>query len=413
MALQDQIWNREELYDEVWSTPMQKVAKKYGISDVGLAKVCRKLAIPVPGRGHWAKKEAGQAVKQLPLPPLKEKVVLYKPTPRPEPPALSDLASQPEMAQVEQLERAVDDGVLKRGSLSHSLVLQARAVLTKAHVNDHKILWISDPCLDIRVSKESLERALRMMAAVIGIVENAGFTVAVETRDRKHQTIARIHGEEIRFGVVEKIDCVEISAPPKGGLVERVLTFAGKPVTREPSGKLSIIVWTAYGSDRKKWTDGKTCLEQQTSKIVAGFIRLALTDRAEREKHAAAERERQRIAQERADLEGQIKAESSKVRALRYAAGRWWRAEQIRSFIAAAREAAIADGAAADPGSPFGDWIIWAERQADRMDPLKESPPSIIDRIAEPEPAYPSYYGYGYRKPDPPFQFPKPIWRLK
>ena len=55
-----EFWNRDSLYEEVWATPMAKLAKQYGISDVGLAKVCRKLAIPVPGRGYWAKKEAGQ-----------------------------------------------------------------------------------------------------------------------------------------------------------------------------------------------------------------------------------------------------------------------------------------------------------------------------------------------------------------
>jgi len=65
------------VYEEVWATPMAKLAKKYGISDVGLAKVCRKLAIPVPGRGYWAKKEVGQTVQKLPLPALKEPVRLY------------------------------------------------------------------------------------------------------------------------------------------------------------------------------------------------------------------------------------------------------------------------------------------------------------------------------------------------
>ena len=146
---------------------------------------------------------------------------------------------------------------------------------------------------------------------------------------------------------------------------------------------------------------------------MAGFIRLALADRAEEQKRAAAERERQRIAQEQAQLEGVIKAEKSKVRALGQAAARWSRAEQIRSFISAARDAAVQNGESVETGSRLGDWIVWAERQADRMDPLKESPPSIIDRMTETEPAYPSYYGYGYRKPDPPFRFPKPIWRMK
>jgi hypothetical protein len=81
-----EFWDRDSLYEEVWATPMAKLARKYGISDVGLAKVWRKLAIPVPGRGYWAKKEAGRAVQKLPLPALKEPVRLYKPTPKPEPP---------------------------------------------------------------------------------------------------------------------------------------------------------------------------------------------------------------------------------------------------------------------------------------------------------------------------------------
>lgn len=37
------------------------LAKEYGISDVGLAKICKKLHIPVPGRGYWANKTAGTA----------------------------------------------------------------------------------------------------------------------------------------------------------------------------------------------------------------------------------------------------------------------------------------------------------------------------------------------------------------
>ena len=64
-------YNREKLYEEIWSEPIQRVAKKYEISDVGLAKICRKLNIPRPGRGYWAKKAAGKPVpRQPPLPKL-------------------------------------------------------------------------------------------------------------------------------------------------------------------------------------------------------------------------------------------------------------------------------------------------------------------------------------------------------
>jgi len=64
-------YDREKIYEEIWSEPIQRVAKRYDISDVGLAKVCKKLKIPRPGRGYWAIKAAGKPIpKRPPLPEL-------------------------------------------------------------------------------------------------------------------------------------------------------------------------------------------------------------------------------------------------------------------------------------------------------------------------------------------------------
>jgi hypothetical protein len=64
-------YDREKLYEQVWSTPVHILAKEYGLSDRGLAKVCSRLRIPVPGRGYWAKRAAGKPVlKRSPLPAL-------------------------------------------------------------------------------------------------------------------------------------------------------------------------------------------------------------------------------------------------------------------------------------------------------------------------------------------------------
>lgn len=411
MGGDERYWNREELYGEVWSKPMQKLAKKYGISDVGLAKVCRRLSIPLPGRGYWAKREAGQHLPQPPLPPSKDKVLLRKPVPTPEPPKLTEVAVSPEIAQIEQLEQIVGEVPLKYGSLSHPLILETRALITTARVDDRGILWLSGTPLDIRVSKDRVDRAIRIMAGLISIIEAAGFRVDIETQERKHFTVAKIHGQKIRFGVVEKVDRVEIVAPPKGSMLQRVLTYGGKPVTHKPSGRLSVIVWNAWGSDRKKWRDGKLQIEAQISHIVAGFIRLALADRAEMQQRAAEEAQRRRRAEEHAKLQAQVDAEKAKVRALVRAAAEWSRAEKIRTFVNAAREAAAQNGQSAEPGSPFGDWIVWAEQQADRVDPLKESPPSIVDTIVEAAAEHAGYFGYSRR--DTSFRFPKPIWRAE
>ena len=59
-------FNREKLYEQVWAQPMWKLAPEYGVSDVALAKTCRKLQIPLPGKGYWAKAAAGKSTKSRP-----------------------------------------------------------------------------------------------------------------------------------------------------------------------------------------------------------------------------------------------------------------------------------------------------------------------------------------------------------
>jgi len=57
--MNQEYWNREELYELAWSKPFTELAKEYDISDVGLRKTCKKLEIPVPRVGYWAKIRSG------------------------------------------------------------------------------------------------------------------------------------------------------------------------------------------------------------------------------------------------------------------------------------------------------------------------------------------------------------------
>ncbi|HEV8367301.1 MAG TPA: hypothetical protein VGQ39_05050 [Pyrinomonadaceae bacterium] len=54
--------NREKIYEEIWAEPILHVAKRYSMSDVGLGKICKRLKIPRPGLGYWAKKAAGKSI---------------------------------------------------------------------------------------------------------------------------------------------------------------------------------------------------------------------------------------------------------------------------------------------------------------------------------------------------------------
>jgi hypothetical protein len=62
-------YDRQNIYDEIWSEPIQHVAKRYGMSDVGFAKICKKLNIPRPRLGYWAKKAAGKPIPKQPALP--------------------------------------------------------------------------------------------------------------------------------------------------------------------------------------------------------------------------------------------------------------------------------------------------------------------------------------------------------
>ena len=77
-------YSRQELYDLVWSTPASKLAPDFGISDVAIAKRCKKLEVPRPSIGYWARVAAGQTPPKTPLPPTSEEVFANKArSPRP------------------------------------------------------------------------------------------------------------------------------------------------------------------------------------------------------------------------------------------------------------------------------------------------------------------------------------------
>ncbi|TVT87921.1 hypothetical protein [Pseudomonas sp. RGB] len=54
-----------ELFEKVWQTSMVKLAREIDVSDVAVAKACRKAGIPLPGRGHWAKSKSSDNANLL------------------------------------------------------------------------------------------------------------------------------------------------------------------------------------------------------------------------------------------------------------------------------------------------------------------------------------------------------------
>ena len=44
---------REELYNQVWTVPARQLEKTLGLHNGAVGKLCKKLGVPKPGRGHW------------------------------------------------------------------------------------------------------------------------------------------------------------------------------------------------------------------------------------------------------------------------------------------------------------------------------------------------------------------------
>lgn len=373
-------WNREELYSNVWEHPLTKLVAKYGISAVALGKVCRKLKIPLPGRGYWAKKEFGKPVKRIPLPAVKDLPPVYRmklpppPGTQPEPKAAPD-PTDAEWLRIKTMESRVIP--VPTEIKYHKLVAATSKSFSKIKADERGLLQCpSDQlCLDIRVSNNSLERALKLLSMIIEILEAEGFPVTL-TKGR-HTTGAQIFGHRVQFELVEKT--VE-----KGRREVKEYGSMRTIVDYEPGGRLEFRVGEFTYSGQKIVRDGKTRrLEELISHCVAAAMSEGrdLQLRAERLKQE--EIERQRRASEQMILAEQIREEEKKVQQLEQWVELWSRARLMREFVFALEKVWAAEGHDLSPEAPKGQRLLWMKQQADRLDPMGTSPPSILDRKTE------------------------------
>lgn len=59
---------REELYALVWAEPMLRVGERFKVSSSYLARICKRMNVPRPERGYWAKLAVGKAPNRPSLP---------------------------------------------------------------------------------------------------------------------------------------------------------------------------------------------------------------------------------------------------------------------------------------------------------------------------------------------------------
>jgi len=365
---------REELYEQVWTTPVSKLAAAYGISDVALAKVCKKYTIPKPGLGYWARKAVGHKLTRPKLPKappgVTNQITLTRHIsntgePRPAAPA------------VEVSERLNDP---------HPMVVWLKAELDGAKKDKHGRLMVGhewSPEVCIRPS--SVPRALRLLDALVKALLERGHEVKESPEgDAAGYADLRavIVGETISVEIEEKLarkphvlTAEERSQQAKWG-------WSNFPkYDYYPDGELAFRIRPShykYGG-RKTWSDTKVHrLDDSLGSMILSMEQAAEIGRRERDELDRQAREREQ--RERIRLRGERMQWYRKwlVEDLHQMATDWAASRQIREFLAA-----YAVAVPSEFRTPcVTAWLDSAKQYAENLDPL--GAPGGVAKILEP-----------------------------
>lgn len=386
--------DRQTLYEEVWADPVIIVAKRYGLSDVGLAKICKKLAIPLPSRGYWAKIKAGKTMGKVALPklaPSKESFIrLVKPA--------------PEIAETKQVTRKLAHVVREQArnitvpselADPHPLVKAAAKRLKQRDgwTNDSGLRSAPSEVLNIEVTRLSLDRALLIADTLLKELSKRGITANIAPQ--KSITLLDIDGIFVSFSLTEYVSrSYHIETPSETKARERYWNRAAWDTSikspaipqfdYQPTGILKI---TAGHWPSRSWKDTeRTTLEKRLGEVIAGIYKLALDIRTRNEVEAKRQEERRIATEQYVFLVQRYEDELSKFKDLEFGAENWKKANQLREYIDAVERHAIENGGLTPEKVT---WLEWARAKADWIDPLISVSDPILDA---PKPKKPGYW---------------------
>ncbi len=372
------VLTREELYARIWAQPMAVVAPTLWISDVGLRGRCMGMNIPVPPRGYWARKSAGQRVQQPPLPQLDARsAAAYGVTEfiRPMPARTSETAPDdgPVAAQ-RRFEARPENRIVVADYTAdpHPLVAETmhRYRRVKASPYNGMLQPERGPCLSLNVTAATMPRVLGILNALLVALDARGYKTRIEMDAGHPRTVITVGTERVSMQIEEVIEHVEQPAPPpKRGArfgdwqpPQRVAVATGRLILRLEQADAS--------AHRRSWSDCSLGqLEDRLHAIVVGVVDVADTiasRRRDEEDRAIRQRDEQIREYERYR---QRAAEAEKVKGLEDLAARWHKSQQLRAYLAAIRRAMVSDQDAASNAALF-EWLAWADAYVAWLDPL-------------------------------------------
>jgi hypothetical protein len=266
--------SRNELYEQVWSEPVTQLAKRYGFSDVWLAKICKKNDIPRPPRGYWAQMQSGKKLPKIHLPKRKDNPIIVINV-RPQKLKEENILFKKTIAERQIIPAIIIPEVLNE---PHPFVLKSAEILSLCKPNSTGILIppVNACCLDIRVSRDSLSRALRIMDALIKNFDTMGFEVSICEK----ATNVKILAVSLSLSIGEELYSRRLRA--KDHKLDGYYRFGfglyeDQPI---PSGILVLTIgdlgFYSAGECRKNWRDTESRrLEDSLKFFIPGLIKVA------------------------------------------------------------------------------------------------------------------------------------------
>ncbi len=367
---------RADLYAKVWATPMRILAKEFGMSDVGLAKVCRKHNVPVPPVGYWRRKETGYKVTRPLLPVAKDGAehldIYVRERLRPE---------------FEELTRQVRPQVVVTPEISHPLALRSQRLLERGKTNQRGLLTSKNDALaHILVSEEQVPRALKILSALLLALEDRGQSASWPKEEGGLLAVS-IDGEALRFSLAEITDSLAHVLTP----AEEKHPWSAPKHDYKLTGRLPLQISNLpafMGPIRRTWADGK---QQRIEDCIGDFIIGLSVAAAAIKKHKQEMEEReQRWAEERKQEEDERrKAEEHKRKAefVTELIGGWEEAARLRQFIKAIEKRTSQSDFSDDEKGDIQQVADWTREYADSLDPLSDLP-GTIDEFVRPESTY-------------------------
>jgi hypothetical protein len=363
--------SRQELYDQLWKTPVTKLAREYGISDVGLAKICKRHDIPRPPRGHWAKLANGKRVRRPPLPKLDdealEEIRIFRN-------GFFNEAESTEAKPPEQPKTVVPDVLVE----PHPLVKSTRTILRSTKRGDDGIIHPDRATsLNIRVAPASVSRALLIFDTFVKQWERLGGQVLLGKHGNDAATFVRFGDADVPVELFEETQREAADEKP-----ERHWSY--RSWKHRPTGKLVLQVDGATWGCQRRWADGKRLrVENRIDSFITGIREILEAGRLHRLDDECVERQRARRAEVREAEKMRTKAEKKRRNDVASAVRGWRKAEQIRTYLSALREKLDSKVLAPTNPEAFAEWFEWATWYADYLDPLTPTPPRPE---SEPEP---------------------------